>query len=60
MLSLISFLLLPLLALGVRLRRGVPVLLVVMLIAGFVLDSDIRWHWLTSAGAPTELPTPGY
>jgi hypothetical protein len=50
MLSLIAFLLLPLVALGVRLRRGVRALVVVMVIAGVVVDSDAQWHWLTALG----------
>jgi hypothetical protein len=50
-LSLIAFLLLPLVALGVRLRRGVPVLIVVMVIAGVLVDSDAQWHWLTALGS---------
>lgn len=51
MLSLIAFLLLPLVALGVRLRRGVRALVVVMLIAGVLVDSDAQWHWLTALGS---------
>lgn len=51
MLSLVAFLLLPLVALGVRMRRGVRALIVAMLIAGVVVDSDAQWHWLTALGS---------
>jgi hypothetical protein len=50
MLSLIAFLLLPLVALGVRRRRGVGALIVVMVIAGVVVDSDAQFHFLTALG----------
>ena len=50
MLSLIAFLLLPLVALGVRRRRGVRALIVVMVIAGVVVDTDAQFHFLTALG----------
>jgi peptidoglycan/LPS O-acetylase OafA/YrhL len=50
MLSLIAFLLLPLVAFGVRRRRGVRALIVVMVIVGAVVDSDAQWHFLTALG----------
>lgn len=50
MLSLVAFLLLPLVALGVRRRRGVRALVIVMVIAGAVIDSDAQFHFLTVLG----------
>lgn len=51
MLSLAAFVLLPLVALGVRLRHGVRALIVTMLIAGMVVDTDAHWHLLTALGS---------
>ena len=51
MLSLLAFLLLPLVALGIRRRRGVRALIVVMVIAGVVVDSDAQFHLLTALGS---------
>jgi hypothetical protein len=51
MLSLLAFLLLPLVALGVRRRRGVRALIVVMVIAGVVVDTDAQFHLLTALGS---------
>jgi hypothetical protein len=50
MLSLVAFLLLPLVALGVRRRRGVRALVIVMVIAGALIDSDAQFHFLTMLG----------
>jgi len=51
MLSLIAFLLLPLVALAVRRRRGVRALVVVMVITGIVMDTDAQFHLLTMLGS---------
>lgn len=51
MLSLVAFLLLPLIALAVRRRRGVRALVVVMVIAGIIMDTDAQFHLLTALGS---------
>ena len=51
MLSLVAFLLLPLIALAVRRRRGVRALVVAMVIAGVVMDTDAQFHLLTMLGS---------
>ncbi|SRR6266581_2471033 len=51
MLSLIAFLLFPLLALAVRRRRGVRAVVVAMFIAAIVVDSDAQFHLLTALGS---------
>src|SRR5437867_12438844 len=51
MLSLLAFLLFPLVALAVRKRRGVRALVVVMVIAAIVVDSDAQFHLLTALGS---------
>ncbi len=50
MLSMMAFLLFPLVALGVRLHHGRTSLLLAMLLAGSIADTDTRWHWLTPRG----------
>jgi hypothetical protein len=50
MLSLLGFLLFPLLALGVRRRRGVRALVIAMFIGAIVVDSDAQFHFLTALG----------
>jgi hypothetical protein len=50
MLSLIAFLLLPLVAAAVRQRRGVRALVIAMVIAGALVDSDAQFHFLTMLG----------
>jgi len=51
MLSLLAFLLLPLVALAVRRRRGVRALVVVMVITGIIMDTDAQFHLLTMLGS---------
>jgi peptidoglycan/LPS O-acetylase OafA/YrhL len=51
MLSLIAFLLFPLVAFLVRRRRGVRALVVVMIVAAIVTDSDAQFHILTALGS---------
>ncbi len=50
MLSLYAFLLIPLVALAVRLRHGRASLLLAMLLTGLIVDTDTRVHWLTPRG----------
>ena len=50
MLSLLAFLLLPLVALAVRRRRGVRALVIAMVIAGVLIDSDAQFHFLSMLG----------
>lgn len=50
MLSMTVFLLFPLVALGTRLRHDRRTLLLVMLIAAAIVDTDARWNWLTPSG----------
>ena len=51
MLALIAFFWLPLAALGIRRRRGVRALIVVMVIAGVVVDTDAQFHLFTALGS---------